>query len=101
MFRLSNFYDDEANVGDDLVECSKDDNTPNSCDANLSSFINESIDVSITPQNYNNFPNQSPEQQIGDLNLNELAMRYAETGENKRKRKRRRRKKPFVLSSSE
>ena len=100
LFQLSNFYDDEANVEDDLGECSEDDNTPNPCDSNMSSFINEFTDVFITQQNYNNFPKQSPEQQIGDLNLNELAIRYAETGENKRKRKRRRRKKALVLPSS-
>ena len=101
LFQLSNFYDDEANVEDDLVEWSEDDNTPNPCDSNLSSFINELTDVPITPQIYNNFPKQSPEKQIGALNLNELTIRYAETCENKRKRKRRRRKKAFLLSSSE
>ena len=95
LFQLSNFYDLEANDGDDHVECSKDDSTACPCDANLSSFINESTDVPNTPQNYNNFPNQSPEQQIGNLNLNELEVRYAETGKKQAQTKTKTKKETF------
>ena len=99
LFSISNFYDLEVNDDDSVLDDSDVCNLSNSSDNEVNSFINDSIDISNPRRRSKIIRDKSPQVKIGNLNVDDLAKKYLESGDKHNRPKKRRRKKIYTISS--